>query len=108
MDQDHPRSLAYQLDQLQRHVADLPHDRRQERLGEDERCILAAFAGLRLAQVAPLAQLEEGEGIYAALDCLLAEQGESLWRLSEIITGAYFSHAQTPQQLAPQLQDEEL
>ena len=108
MDRDHPRSLAYQLDQLQRHINSLPHDRRLERFGEDERCILAASTKLRLAEVTTLAQFEEGAGVYTALDALLDEQSDSLWRLSEIITGAYFSHAQTPQQLAPQMQDEEL
>jgi uncharacterized alpha-E superfamily protein len=108
MDRDHPRSLAYQLDQLQRHINSLPHDRQKERLGEDERCILESYTRLRLADVRSLAHCNEGDGCYAALDALLDEQGESLWHLSEVITGAYFSHAQTPRQLAPQLQDEDL
>jgi uncharacterized circularly permuted ATP-grasp superfamily protein/uncharacterized alpha-E superfamily protein len=108
MDRDHPRSLAYQLDQLQRHINILPHDRQKERLGEDERCILESYTRLRLADVSALAHCDEGDGCYAALDALLDEQGESLWHLSEVITGAYFSHAQTPRQLAPQLQDEDL
>jgi uncharacterized alpha-E superfamily protein len=108
MDQGHPRSLAYQLEHLQRHIAELPHGQRHERLGEDERCVLAAFTELRLASAATLSQLEPDQGVYAALDGLLARQAESLWRLSEVITNAYFSHAQPPQQLAPQLQDEDV
>ena len=108
MDQGHPRSLAYQLEHLQRHIAELPHGQRYERLGEDERCVLEAFTELRLARAAKLSQFEPGQGIYAALDGLLARQAENLWRLSEVITNAYFSHAQPPQQLAPQLQDEDL
>ena len=76
MDVGHPRSLAYQLDQLQSHIKDLPHDRQQERLGEDDRCILTAFTNLRLAEVSKLAKFDEQAGCYAALDALLEEQGE--------------------------------
>ncbi len=108
MDREHPRSLAYQLDRLQQHIEKLPRDRRQERLGADERCIIEACSRLRLAEVARLALLDEKADGYTALDSLLEQARESLWHLSEIITGAYFSHAQTPRQLAPQLQDEEL
>jgi uncharacterized circularly permuted ATP-grasp superfamily protein/uncharacterized alpha-E superfamily protein len=108
MDQEHPRSLAYQLEHLQRHIADLPRGQRQERLGEDERCLLVAFTELRLASAAKLSRLEAGEGVYRALDELLAGQAESLWHLSELITDAYFSHSQPPQQLSPQLQDEDI
>ncbi len=108
MDQNHPRSLAYQLDCLQRHIADLPRGQRQERLGEDERCILAAYTELRLADVVHLSKIEEGEGVYQFLDELLAGQAESLWRLSDLLTSSYFSHSQPAQQLAPQMQDEDL
>jgi uncharacterized circularly permuted ATP-grasp superfamily protein/uncharacterized alpha-E superfamily protein len=108
MDQNHPRALAYQLDQLQQHLAALPRGQRQERLGADERCILAAYTELRLADAGRLAVLAEGKGVYKALDELLAGQAESLWSLSEVITSTYFSHSQPPQQLSPQQQDEDL
>jgi uncharacterized alpha-E superfamily protein len=108
MDRDHPRSLAYQLDCLQQHITALPRGQRRERLGEDERCILAAYTELRLADAARLSVHEEGDGVCAALDELLAGQAESLWQLSDLITGAYFSHSQPPQQLAPQQQDEDV
>jgi uncharacterized alpha-E superfamily protein len=108
MDQDHPRSLAYQLDALQRHVADLPRGQRTQRLSEDERCILESYTELRLADAAQLSKTEAGEGICQALDELLARQADSLWDLSDLITRTYFSHAQPPQQLAPQQQDEDL
>jgi uncharacterized circularly permuted ATP-grasp superfamily protein/uncharacterized alpha-E superfamily protein len=108
MDQHHPRSLAYQLDRLQQHIADLPRSQRQERLGEDERCILAAHTELRLADTVHLSTLAAGEGVHAALDELLAGQAESLWRLSDLITSSYFSHSQPAQQLEPQQQDEDV
>ncbi|WP_305046554.1 circularly permuted type 2 ATP-grasp protein, partial [Geoalkalibacter sp.] len=108
MDEDHPRSLAYQLAQLQKHVAALPHERQRERFGEDRRCLLDAYARLRLAEVAKLAQFDEDSGSHAQLDELLAAEAQSLWQLSEIITSAYFSHAQPSQQLSPQMQDEDV
>lgn len=102
MDRHHPRSLAYQLDCLQQHVAKLPRTQVTHRLGGDERSILEAYTQLRLADAAELSRIGEGEGYCKGLDELLAAQGESLWRLSDVITGTYFSHSQPPQQLSPQ------
>lgn len=107
MDQEHPRSLAYQLDALQQHVGDLPRDQRQQRLGDDERCILEAYTELRLVDAVELAKVEEAEGLRLVLDEFLARQADRLWQLSDVITRNYFSHAQPLQQLAPQLQDED-
>jgi uncharacterized alpha-E superfamily protein len=108
MDRNHPRSLAYQLDSLQQHLADLPREQLSHRLGEDERCILEAYTKLRLADAAELSRSEEEEGFCKSLDELLAGQTESLWRLSDVITSTYFSHSQPSQQLLPQQQDEDV
>ncbi len=108
MDRNHPRSLAYQLECLQQHIADLPRDRTSPRLGEDERCVLEAYTRLRLADAAELSKIVEEDGYCKALDELLAGQTESLWRLSDVITSTYFSHSQPPQQLSPQQQDEDV
>ncbi len=108
MDPKHPRSLAYQLDRLNRHVADLPRKNSLVRIGEDERCILKALSELRLAYVAQLARLEEGQGIYGELDALLEAQADSLWQLSNLLTSTYFSHSQPHRQLTPHRQDEDV
>ncbi len=108
MDRNHPRSLAYQLDRLQHHIAELPKGQRFERLGPEERCILAAVSELQLADAGELGRLEEGEGVYQNLEDLLARQAESLWRLSDLITINYFSHSHPSQQLSPQQQDEDV
>ena len=108
MDKHHPRSLAYQLDCLQQHVAELPRTQASYRLGDDERSILEAYTELRLADASELSRIEEGEGYCKGLDELLSAQAESLWRLSDVITSTYFSHSQPPQQLTPQLQDEDI
>lgn len=108
MDEEHPRSLAYQLDQLQKHIAVLPHDRQRERFGEDQRCLLEAYSRLKLAELASLIKTDSKTGDFRFLDELLEAQSTGLWRLSEIITNTYFSHAQPTRQLAPQLQDEDV
>ena len=90
LDQHHPRSLAFQFDCLQRHIAELPRGPGAQRLGEDERCILEAYTELRLADAARLSRLEEGEGFRKSLNELLARQTERLWRLSDVITSYNF------------------
>ncbi len=108
MDQNHPRSLAYQLNRLQKHIADLPHNQVSQRLTEDERCILEAYTELRLADSAKLSQDCKEQGFRQELDDLLARQAASLWRLSDVITSTYFSHSQPTQQLSLQQPDEEV
>jgi uncharacterized circularly permuted ATP-grasp superfamily protein/uncharacterized alpha-E superfamily protein len=108
MDPHHPRSLAYQLDCLQRHVAELPRTQVSYRLGDDERAVLEAFTSLRLADAVELSRIGEEDGYCKGLEELLSGQTENLWQLSEVITGTYFSHSQPPQQLSPQHQDEDI
>ena len=108
MDRHHPRSLAYQLNCLQQHVAELPRTQVSHRLGDDERAVLEAFTALRLADAVELSRIGESDGYCKGLEELLSAQTESLWQLSEVITGTYFSHSQPPQQLSPQHQDEDI
>lgn len=108
MDKKHPRSLAYQLECLQQHVAELPRTPSSQRLDEDERCILQAYTDLRLADAAELSKVDEGEGLCHGLEELLSGQADNLWQLSDVVTSSYFSHSQPPQQLSPQQQDEDI
>lgn len=108
MDQHHPRSLAYQLESLQQHIASLPKGQRLERISAEERCILLSSTRLKLADGAELAKMEEGKGVCEGLEDLLAGQAESLWQLSDLITRNYFSHSHPTQQLIPQRQDEDI
>jgi uncharacterized circularly permuted ATP-grasp superfamily protein/uncharacterized alpha-E superfamily protein len=108
MDQNHPRSLAYQLERLQKHIADLPKGQPHQRISSEERCVLAAYTNLRLADATQLSCLEEDLAIYRDLDQLLAGQAESLWRLSDAVTRDYFSHSEPHQQLAARSKGEEI
>ena len=108
MEQNHPRSLAYQLEKLQQHLAALPRGQRGERIGADERCILSAFTRLRLADAVALSKIEAGEGVHQTLDEFLAEMADSLWQLSDLITSNYFSHSHPTLPVAQQRQDEDI
>ena len=108
MEQNHPRSLAYQLEKLQQHLAALPRGQRGERIGADERCILSAFTRLRLADAVALSKIDAGEGVHQTLDEFLAEMADSLWQLSDLITSNYFSHSHPTLPVAQQRQDEDI
>ncbi len=105
-DEKHPRSLAYQLNKLQKHVAALPREN-QFRLTEDQRLILQAYTDVRLANSVELSRNEKEDGIYENLDNLLGNTTDLLWKLSDIISQTYFSHVQSSNmQIATPREDE--
>jgi uncharacterized alpha-E superfamily protein len=97
MDEKHPRSIAYQLQQLSVHISALPRVHNTGRLSEEERLILKVYTDLRLCNVVDLLQVTEGCGIYNALEEFLSETVDGLWKIAEVIAQAYFSHSKTSQ-----------
>jgi len=107
MDEKHPRALAYQLHQLQEHVVALPREKQLRKLSEDQRLIIEAYTKLRLTDAAELSQYGHDDGIYKNLDNLLDSTTELLWKLSDAISQAYFSHVQSSNlQISTRLEDE--
>ena len=106
MDENHPRSLAYQLEQLQQHISELPRAKRVQHLDPDERCVFKAYSELRLADAVKLARVNK-DGWRQKLDGLLSRTAESLWKFSDVVTETYFSHSLPSHQLAPQYQEGE-
>jgi len=96
MDETHPRSLAYQLQQLSFHIGALPRERGKGQLSEEERLILRVYTDLRLLKMAELVQVNDEAGVYGELESVLSAMTEQLWRLYEVIAQAYFSHSQAP------------
>lgn len=107
-DECHPRSLAYQLSQLSRHISALPRTKSKSQLSEEERLILKAYTELRLCNVPELTQVNENDGIYVNLERLLSNITELLWRFADVIAEAYFSHSQTSQLIIRNTPEEEL
>jgi len=108
LDETHPRSVAYQLHELSIHIAALPRVKVNSQLSEEERLILKAYTDLRLCNVFELTQTGEEEGIYADFEKLLYDTTALLWKLSESIANAYFSHSQTSQLIAHKSTEDEL
>jgi len=108
LDETHPRSVAYQLHQLSNHVNELPRTTGKSQLSEESRLLLKAYTDLRLCNIAELSQLNEDEGIYTALDQLLANTTDLLWRFADVLAEAYFSHAQSSQLMVPNTSEDEM
>ncbi len=102
-DATNPRSLLFQVDTLQRHIAQLP------RLGDvvrsrAEQRIISLNAALLTADVM---QACSGDG--NGLRELLEDCGNLLWQFSDDVTQSWFTHADTSHAVAaPQWIDEEL
>ena len=100
LDATNPRSLGYQLDRLQEHVAGLPRERAPYRLDDDERAILEASSLVRLLAPKWLTERVHPEK-YVHLETTLKKVSDLLTSSSEILSKTYFSHVQAPRQLAP-------
>ena len=95
----HPRSLAFQLDQIQRSVKAIAHEDGRVELTEEERLVLDAATTLHLADLAGLAASDE-DGTRSALDALLARLRTLLAQTADVMTRHYFNDVRGPQHLA--------
>jgi uncharacterized alpha-E superfamily protein len=96
LDETNPRSLAYQLRELHRHIASLPGQDGRPRK-QELRLIIEASTLLSLADAETLAT---ADGVRRSrLDLLLASIGKSLYETSDALTESYFTHAEMPYQL---------
>jgi uncharacterized alpha-E superfamily protein len=99
-DETNPRSLAFQIDRLQRNLARLPRPRGAKKLSADEKFALEVATQLRLADTGTLARASGADSYRRLLD-LTAFIESRLMQISEALTQAYFSHAQGARQLVP-------
>lgn len=99
MDEINPRSLAYQLNRLREHVAELPRDRvGTYRFSEEERCVLEAFSRVRLSDVKVLTAKNDPDH-HPHLERVLKKVADLLATAAESISKTYFAHVQESQQL---------
>ncbi len=99
LDTTNPRSLTYQMDRLQAHIALLPRFKSAYRLSEEERLILEASTRLRLIDTADLSATNGDRYTRQNLDDFLADLAGLLSQLSPILTQSYFTHVRVPHQL---------
>lgn len=105
MDDKNPRSLVYQLHQLQDHIVDLPRERNTHRLSAEERLMMKAVSRLRLSHTGQLAHPPADDNRYRRIEGLLASLRFLLERTSEALSQTYFTHTQTSQQLVQSLSE---
>lgn len=98
MESNNPRSLMFQLEKLQQHVAELPRtDTRTGELEEEERALLEAMTSLKLSRLATL--LEKSYQQREDLDNLLSKVDELLKAFNRFISDRHFDHRTDSQQL---------
>ncbi|MEM8563172.1 MAG: circularly permuted type 2 ATP-grasp protein [Pseudomonadota bacterium] len=98
LDASNPRSLLFQLENLQSHLDQLPgSDLEEGELREEQRALLAAISSLKLTR---LPQLLAGEGaLREELNQLLQQLEKLLHDFSTLISDKHFDHRADAQQL---------
>jgi len=98
LDETSPRSLAFQLVALSGHVGRLPRDERRALRSAEERLAMAAVTRVRLADLGALCTTRDG-GRRTYLGALCESVTSDLAALSDALTHAFLSHADTPHPL---------
>jgi uncharacterized alpha-E superfamily protein len=96
-DDTNPRSVAYQLDTLLRHIDNLPHDERQAGLRAEQRQALTLLDQVRTFDVLDLGP---DPGRNGELTGLLQQLAYGLPELSDAITHRYLHHSGVSGQFA--------
>jgi uncharacterized alpha-E superfamily protein len=89
-DESNPRSIAFQLKELSRHIDSLPQSGEGGARVEEQRLALSLLTNIRLADVTALARAEP-DGTRVNLQKLLREEVETLPVLSDGIGRRYFN-----------------
>jgi len=99
LDENNPRSLAYQITRIKRYLSILPKKQKDNSLLEHERLILEAYTLLKLSDKDSLSMLDSNLTSYQQLDTFLSKMYALLSAIPNAISKTYFKHAQTQKQL---------
>ena len=98
LDVSNPRSLLFQLEKLQQHLAELPKaDMQGSELDGEDRALLEAITNLKLSRVPQL--LETTSDNREEMDLLLGQLEKLLQDFSRMISDKHFDHRTDAQQL---------
>jgi uncharacterized circularly permuted ATP-grasp superfamily protein/uncharacterized alpha-E superfamily protein len=92
LDEANPRSVAFQVETLQAHVAQLPRSNLTQARGQDRKVVAQLLQRLANADPLRLAR-QDASGRRAQLAELLQLVQASTTRLSDIVTQTYFRHS---------------
>jgi uncharacterized circularly permuted ATP-grasp superfamily protein/uncharacterized alpha-E superfamily protein len=90
LDEDNPRSIAFQLAALMRHIDTLPQSGEGGGRIDEQRTALTLLTQVRVAQASELARIGP-DGRRAELEAMLSQQVASLPHLSDAIGRRYFN-----------------
>jgi uncharacterized alpha-E superfamily protein len=100
LDPEHPRSMRYQIDQMDSDFHRLPYvDKQSRELDEHARAIAVCSSQLRLARLQDLCGPQQPTGQLASLASLLTGAHQALSNAAAAISDLYFENASSPQQL---------
>lgn len=92
LDETNPRSMIYQITQLQKVMAEMPLDQSNEGLSESQQILLIAYHELILAEPGKMANVISKAGNRTQLRRVLKRLSVALAELSELVTATYFAH----------------
>ena len=95
-DELNPRSLAYQIVQLERLIDDMPRDAMAPTRSGAEKGVLRLLTELRLAEIDQLAQVDMDNRERVALADILTSMEAGMAALSDALTAQYFRHEEQP------------
>lgn len=93
-----PSSLIHQLEQIKGYLGSLPRSD-SSRLGPEEKTLLDAYTSLQMYTPAQLVTTQEGTFVRKDFEDLLSGISESLFKISNLLVAAYFTHSEMSQQL---------
>ncbi|MDH3640576.1 MAG: circularly permuted type 2 ATP-grasp protein [Gammaproteobacteria bacterium] len=91
-DNSNPRSVIYQIEKLQAHMATMPLEQNDGALSESARILLAAHSDLALTDIDKLVEVISKQGLRTHLNRLLKRLEKSMGSLHEVVTRTYFDH----------------
>jgi len=92
-DESNPRSIAFQINLIDRHMNDLPRDLLPPARSTEQRIILSLLTDIRLSEIPTLCERDR-RGRRVELAGLLGQVENGMPEFSEAITRSYFSHAE--------------
>ena len=99
LDETNPRSVGYQLVQIQEQVAGLPHQSRPPHRGPEDRLALETLTALRVVDLDCTSRSDWDPGTDETVSRTFADLSTRLLTLSTLLSRDYFSHVEAQRQL---------
>ncbi len=99
LDETNPRSVGYQLVQIQKQVTGLPHRSRPPHRGPEDRLALETLTALRVADLDRTSRPDWDPGTDETVSRTFADLSTRLLTLSTLLSRDYFSHVEAQRQL---------